>query len=82
MRAIDDLGRIVIPKDIREKLNIKANDTFNIYEDNGLIILEPSTKRCYSCKSTENVAQCGDVTLCIDCAKRISNNIKEQFDIK
>ena len=40
IRKIDDLGRIVIPKDIRSKLNIRINDTIEMYisSDNELII--------------------------------------------
>lgn len=37
-RGIDNLGRIVIPKEIRKKLNIKKNDRLNIEcKDNSII---------------------------------------------
>lgn len=35
IRRIDELGRIVIPKDIRKKLHIKDNEPLEIYIDNG-----------------------------------------------
>jgi len=34
IRRIDELGRIVIPKDIRKKLHIKDNETLEIYVEN------------------------------------------------
>lgn len=34
IRRIDELGRIVIPKDIRKKLHIKENETLEIFIDN------------------------------------------------
>ena len=33
IRRIDELGRIVIPKDIRKKLHIKDNEPLEIYID-------------------------------------------------
>lgn len=40
-RRFDDLGRIVIPKDIREQRGIEAGDTAMIYVEKGRIIIEP-----------------------------------------
>ncbi len=37
IRRIDELGRIVIPKDIRKKLHIKDNEPLEIYIDNNEI---------------------------------------------
>lgn len=39
-RKIDDLGRIVIPKEIRRNLNIKNNDELNIWVEQNSIILQ------------------------------------------
>lgn len=40
-RRIDDLGRIVLPKEIRKRLKIKEGDMLEIYvQDNGIIMLE------------------------------------------
>lgn len=42
VRRLDDLGRIVIPKEIRRNLGIKENDPLEIYVTNdGEIILKP-----------------------------------------
>lgn len=43
-RKIDDLGRIVIPKEIRNNLNIKLNDELEIFVSNNEIILKKYTK--------------------------------------
>lgn len=40
LRKIDELGRVVIPLDIREELEIKEADTLKIYIDNGSIVIE------------------------------------------
>lgn len=41
VRRIDDLGRIVIPRDLRKSLKIKEGDAFELFIDNeGNIILK------------------------------------------
>lgn len=40
IRRIDDLGRIVIPKEIRKNLKIKENETLEIFIENENIILK------------------------------------------
>ena len=40
VRKIDELGRIVIPKEIRRNLNIKDNEEIEIFVDNDSIILK------------------------------------------
>ena len=40
IRRIDDLGRVVIPKDIRCKLNIKEGDPFEITLDGNKVCFE------------------------------------------
>ncbi len=39
IKRIDELGRIVIPKDIRKRLSIKTNDTLEIGMDGDKIVL-------------------------------------------
>lgn len=40
VRTIDDLGRIVIPREIRLKLNIKEGDPLEIYTDGNKLYFE------------------------------------------
>lgn len=43
-RKIDDLGRIVLPKELRNSLNINSGDDLEITIDNNKIILEKFSK--------------------------------------
>lgn len=43
-KRIDELGRIVIPKEIRTNMNIKTNDELGIYVKDSTIILEKYSK--------------------------------------
>ena len=40
VRRIDDLGRVVIPKDIRRTLHIREGDPLEIYIDNDSVIFK------------------------------------------
>ena len=40
MRRIDDLGRVVIPKEVRRSLKIREGDALEIYRDDDMICLK------------------------------------------
>ena len=40
IRRIDELGRIVVPKEIRRTLKLRTNDTLEIYSENDVLILK------------------------------------------
>lgn len=62
VRKIDDLGRVVIPKEIRKNLRIREGDSLEIYiENNGEIIFKKYTAM-------------GDI---IDMASRFADNLAE-----
>ena len=54
-RKVDELGRIVIPKEIREKFEMKTNDRMNIYVENDVISLMKDSKKCIFCSSTKDL---------------------------
>lgn len=41
VRRIDDLGRVVIPKEVRRFLKIKEGDPLEIYTDDGAVCFKP-----------------------------------------
>ena len=41
VRRIDDLGRVVIPRDLRRKLNIKEGDPLEIFLDDEGVLFKP-----------------------------------------
>ena len=50
VRRIDDLGRVVIPKEIRRTLKIKEGDPLEIFtERDGSVILKPYRKSWEEC---------------------------------
>lgn len=65
VRKLDDLGRIVIPIELREKLDIKKKDPVEIYVNGTSIILEKykdtyCPKCLVRCEHTDNFCKiCG-----------------------
>lgn len=71
VRSIDDLGRIVIPKEIRKSLNIEAGDPMDIFHDGGTICLKKVAERCVCCGTEEaesvKLRENKGVLLCQNC---------------
>jgi AbrB family transcriptional regulator, transcriptional pleiotropic regulator of transition state genes len=72
VRRIDDLGRVVIPKEIRRTNGIKEGDPMEIYvEDNGIIAVKKYEAGCMICGGTDNVIEFKDKDFCRSCIKKI-----------
>jgi transcriptional pleiotropic regulator of transition state genes len=74
VRKVDELGRVVIPIELRRTLSINEKDALEIYVDSDRIILrkyEP-TCSCVFCGNADNVTQFRGKNICSDCAKEIT----------
>lgn len=71
-RAIDEVGRIVIPNEIRKSLNIKPKDELDISIDNDKIILKKIQPNCIFCNCTQGLSSFKGNNICPDCIKKIS----------
>ncbi|MBQ8322049.1 MAG: AbrB/MazE/SpoVT family DNA-binding domain-containing protein [Clostridia bacterium] len=74
IRNIDELGRIVVPKEIRKKMGIDKNDPVEIYVDGDKIILTKYHPACYFCGSTELISDFKGKIICRDCIDTIKNS--------
>ena len=72
VRNIDELGRIVVPKEIRQRFGIAKNDPVEIYVENENIILRKYTPVCHFCGSTENVSSFKDKCICKKCIEELA----------
>lgn len=70
-RKIDELGRIVIPMEIRNNMNIKEKDDFFIYTDDDKIILEKVKNNCIYCHSKEKLKSFSNMLICSNCINKI-----------
>ena len=71
VRRIDDLGRIVIPKELRRALNIEEGNPMEIYTEGDQVILKKYEPACTFCgNSNENLNYKGK-NICKDCLNEI-----------
>ena len=73
VRKVDELGRVVIPIELRRTLSINEKDALEIYVDSDRIILrkyEP-TCACVFCGNADNVTQFKSKNICHDCMKEM-----------
>ena len=72
-REIDGAGRIVISKDIRNHLNIKAGDMLHIEADNDCITIKKAEEKCIFCNSSENLKCPKGKFICSNCINALNN---------
>ena len=72
IRKIDELGRVVIPMEMRNKLNIGEKDPMEIFSDGDSIILKKYEPSCVFCSNTKNLSKFKNKLICEKCAKKIS----------
>lgn len=71
VRKIDELGRIVIPKELRRTMGIQEKDPVEIYTDGKGIILRKYAPGCAFCGSVDGVRHIHDVPMCAICANNM-----------
>lgn len=67
VRKVDELGRVVIPIELRRTLRIEEKDALEIYVDGEKIILKKYEPACIFCGNAENVLNFKDKNICRDC---------------
>jgi transcriptional pleiotropic regulator of transition state genes len=72
VRCIDELGRLVVPKEIRDNLGIRPRDAVEIYVEDGRIILTKSESHCIFCKSGEELCEFEGKLVCRRCINGLS----------
>lgn len=75
VRKVDELGRIVIPKELRRKFCIEEKDGLEIYVEDDKIILKKYEPSCVFCQNVDNVFEFHGRNVCPNCAKEIFNKI-------
>lgn len=72
VRKVDELGRIVIPKELRDYYGIDIKDPLEIYVEDGNIILSKYEPACIFCGEKRNVVNYKNKTICESCQQKIT----------
>ena len=73
VRKVDELGRIVIPIELRNQFEIAEKDPIEIFVDGSSIILKKYEKSCFFCGNTKKLSQYKDKLICSKCINQIKN---------
>lgn len=71
IRKVDDLGRIVLPIELRRTLDIAERDELEIYMENDQIILRKYEPACLFCGADRKLASYNGKNVCRDCIKNM-----------
>lgn len=69
VRKVDELGRIVLPIELRRTLDIAERDALEIYVDEERIILKKYEPACIFCGNAKDVVDYKGKNICPDCIK-------------
>lgn len=71
VRKVDELGRIVLPIELRRNLDINIKDPIEIYVDGDTIILKKYQPTCIFCGNAEGVKRIYEKNVCENCIKEL-----------
>lgn len=74
IRKVDELGRIVIPVEIRNDFNIDEGERIEIHVEGDCIILKKHVCKCTFCGNTENLEKFKEKLICPKCKASLNNN--------
>ena len=75
IRKLDELGRFVIPAEIRKVFDMNCKDSVALYTEDDLIILKKFEKGCIFCGSLDDLKTFRDKNICTKCTKSIKSFI-------
>lgn len=78
VRKVDELGRIVIPIELRRNLDIEEKDSLEIYVEDDHIILKKYTPACSFCSNAADVTVFKGKNICRDCLHEIASMQKTE----
>lgn len=67
VRKIDELGRIVLPKELRRTLGLNDRESVEIYVDQDAIILKKFKSTCVLCGDNEDLLDFKGKSICQKC---------------
>jgi transcriptional pleiotropic regulator of transition state genes len=71
VRKIDQLGRIVLPIELRRTLDINIGDALEIYTEGEQIVLKKYQPACIFCGEAEGVVNYKGKNICKSCLKEL-----------
>lgn len=71
VRKVDELGRVVLPIELRRTLGIAEKDALEIYVDGESIVLKKYQPACIFCNNAKDVTVFKNKNICPDCISEL-----------
>jgi transcriptional pleiotropic regulator of transition state genes len=75
VRPVDELRRVVVPKELRRTLGIGNGDPVEIFTEDDKIILRKYRPGCVFCDNVDNLSEYQGKLICSECIKRLRERI-------
>lgn len=72
VRKVDELGRVVLPVELRRTLGIDVRDPLEIYVDRGNIVLKKYSPSCLFCGEAKDMIVFRNRNVCRDCLTELA----------
>ncbi len=76
VRKVDELGRIVLPIELRRTLDIDVKDALEIYVDGSQIVLKKYEPACIFCGNAKDIIHYKGKNICRNCMTEMMNTVK------
>ncbi len=73
VRKMDDLGRIVLPIELRRTLEISERDSLEIFIEDNMIVLKKYQPACIFCGNAKDVSTFKGRNICPACMQEIAS---------
>jgi len=74
VRKVDELGRVVLPIELRRTLDIEEKDPIEIFVDENMIILKKYEPECIVCSNAGDVIVYKGKNICKQCMAELKNS--------
>ena len=71
VRKVDELGRIVLPIEMRRTLDIEEKDALEMYVEGSSVILKKYKPSCIFCDTTKDIVVFKGKNICPKCLKEL-----------
>ena len=75
VRKVDELGRIVLPAEIRQSMDIQVKDAVEIFTDENRIILQKYHPACIFCNNADDIVYFNNKRICTACLEKIKTQL-------
>lgn len=79
VRGLDKMGRIVLPKEIRQQFHLLDDkSTLEFYTEDDKIILKKYSPACVFCDSMDDMIEYGGMHICKSCLQKMNTLLQDK----